>query len=160
APVWVSNILTLEDSLEMILQLGKVLNTSEKASVLISEINSERKIFEAFVKNNSSKKVAYLIWKNPFMAVGKQTFINDILKLNKFENILENESSRYPEITLERLKEAEVILLSSEPYPFKNEDVTELKKALQKEVLLVDGEYFSWYGSRLKDAFTYFKSLH
>lgn len=160
APVWVSDIETIEESLEMICLLGNLFNVSENANDLISEINSEKAKFEKLIKTASTKKVAYLIWKNPYMGVGNHTFIQDVLKLNKFENILQNEISRYPEISLERLNEADVILLSSEPYPFKKENVAELKKALQKEVLLVDGEYFSWYGSRLKDAFTYFKSLH
>jgi len=160
APVWVSDILTIDDSFEMTQLLGKVFNVSEKASGLVSDIISEKNDFELFMKDKTSKKVAYLIWKNPYMGVGDLTFIDDVLKLNKFENIFKYKTSRYPEITFEELKEADLILLSSEPYPFKREDVIEIKKALQKEVLLVDGEYFSWYGSRLKDAFTYFKTLH
>lgn len=160
APVWVSDIETIDDSFDMIRHLGILLNVSKKASKLISEIFIRMNEFKEFMKNISAKKVAYLIWKNPYMGVGNRTFIQDILKLNKFENILQNKASRYPEIELEELKEADVILLSSEPYPFKEEDIVELKKALHSEVLLVDGEYFSWYGSRLKDAFTYFKTLH
>ena len=160
APVWVSDIKTVDDSFDMIHQLGKVFNVSKKASDLVSEMISEKKDFEDFMKDKASKRVAYLIWKNPYMGVGNLTFIDAILELNKFENILKNKTSRYPEVIHEELKEADLILLSSEPYPFKIEDVNEIKKALQKEVLLVDGEYFSWYGSRLKDAFTYFKTLH
>ena len=160
ASIWISDIVTINDSLEMIYQLGNILNVSKKASELVSEINSGLKDFEVFMNNKTFKKVAYLIWKNPYMGVGNQTFIQDILKLNKFENILQNKTSRYPEIIFEELKEADLILLSSEPYPFKIEDVNEIKKALQKEVLLVNGEYFSWYGSRLKEAFTYLKTLH
>ena len=160
APVWVSDIETIEESIEMILLVGEIFNVSEKASELASKMISEKKDFEVFIKDKTTKKVAYLIWKNPYMTVGKHTFINDILKLNKFENIFENETSRYPEISFKQLNDADVILLSSEPYPFKEKDVIELKKALQKEVLLVDGEYFSWYGSRLKEAFTYFKTLY
>jgi len=160
APVWVSDIETVEESLEMIQLLGAVLNVSEKAEKMIAEVHVEMTEFHNFISDFPAKKVAYLIWKSPYMGVGNNTFIQDVLKLNKFENILQNETSRYPEISLEDLKETDLILLSSEPYPFKEEDAVELKKALQKEVLLVDGEYFSWYGSRLKDAFTYFKTLH
>ncbi|MBV1924744.1 MAG: ABC transporter substrate-binding protein [Flavobacteriaceae bacterium] len=160
APVWISDIETIEESLEMIHLLGEVFNVAEKAEKMIAEVHVEMMEFHNFISDFPVKKVAYLIWKNPYMGVGNKTFIQDLLILNKFENILQNETSRYPEISLENLKEAELILLSSEPYPFKEKDLVELKKALQKEVLLVDGEYFSWYGSRLKDAFTYFKTLH
>ena len=94
------------------------------------------------------------------MAAGRNTFVNAMLELNNFENILLEENSRYPEIELSTLKSADLVLLSSEPFPFKESDVIELKKALQTEVLLVDGDYFSWYGSRLQNAFAYFKTLH
>lgn len=160
APVWISDILTIADSFEMIHSLGEIFNVSEISSDLVSEMISEKDNFKVFMNDKSLKKAAYLIWKNPYMGVGNQTFIDDVLRLNKFINILKNENSRYPEVDFEQLKEADVILLSSEPYPFKIEDLEKIKKALQKEVLLVDGEYFSWYGSRLKDAFTYFKTLH
>jgi ABC-type Fe3+-hydroxamate transport system substrate-binding protein len=118
------------------------------------------KQFSNWLENHSIRNVAYLIWKKPYMAAGSNTFINAILRLNKFENIFSEANSRYPEIELEDLKAADLILLSSEPYPFKEIDVQELIKALQTEVFLVDGEYFSWYGSRLQQAFSYFKTLH
>ena len=144
----------------MINSLGAVLDVSEKAEKLINEIQVEMLEFQNYISKFPSKKVAYLIWKNPFMAVGNRTFIQDLLRLNNFENIVAKKTSRYPEVDVKQLKKAELILLSSEPFPFKEEDAIELKKALHSEVLLVDGEYFSWYGSRLKDAFTYFKTLH
>ena len=160
APVWVSDIYSLEDSLEMILALGEIFKVCEKTSEICEKIVSEAYQFSATIQSKPSKKVAYLIWKNPYMAAGRNTFINALLKLNNFDNILTEEDSRYPEIELSALKSADLVLLSSEPFPFKESDVTELKKACQTEVLLVDGEFFSWYGSRLQLAFKYFKSLH
>jgi len=160
APVWVSDIYTLEDSLEMILSLGEIFKVCEKTSEICEKIVSEAYNFSVAIQSSPTRKVAYLIWKKPYMAAGRNTFVNAILELNNFENILSEENSRYPEIELSTLKSADLVLLSSEPFPFKESDVIELKKALQTEVLLVDGEYFSWYGSRLQNAFTYFKTLH
>ncbi|MFT5437918.1 MAG: iron complex transport system substrate-binding protein [Ulvibacter sp.] len=160
APVWVSDIYTLEDSLEMILSLGEIFKVRGKTSEIYEKIVSEAYNFSVSIQSSPKKKVAYLIWKKPYMAAGRNTFVNAMLKLNNFENILSEENSRYPEIQLSALKSADLVLLSSEPFPFKESDVIELKKALQTEVLLVDGEYFSWYGSRLQNAFIYFKTLH
>lgn len=160
APVWVSNIFSISETIEMISSLGAIFNVANKASEICETITSEAVLFSEFVRDKPFRKVAYLIWKDPYMAAGKNTFIDALLVLNNFENILTDATSRYPTITLSELKEADLILLSSEPYPFKEKEVMELKKALQKEVLLVNGEYFSWYGSRLQHAFAYFKSLH
>jgi hypothetical protein len=102
--------------------------------------------------------VAYLIWKNPYMAAGTETFIHSLLLLNKFQNI--SSAARYPEVSLDQLKEADLVLLSTEPYPFKDEDISELNEKINADVKLVDGEYFSWYGSRLERAFNYFRTLH
>ncbi len=160
APVWVSDIYTMEDTIEMIFLLGKLFDVSEKAEYLISNISLEKKDFEAFVKTKPQYKVAYVIWKNPYMVAGNQTFINSLLALNHFKNIADNLESRYPEVSIQDLKNADKIFLSSEPFPFKEKHIQELQKATGKEVVLVDGEYFSWYGSRLQKAFSYFKTLH
>lgn len=158
APVWVSDIATIDDCLEMIQQLGALLNVSEKAEEIISNIISEKEDFKKFMANKPLKKVGYLIWKNPYMAAGKDTFIHSLLEENNFQNIIAE--TRYPEISLEQLKEADLILLSSEPYPFKEKDVLELREKVNTNVQRVNGEYFSWYGSRLQMAFWYFKTLH
>jgi ABC-type Fe3+-hydroxamate transport system substrate-binding protein len=159
APVWVSDILTIEDSLDMISSLGAIFNVADKASDLVAGINSEKDKFSNFVQHRPIQKVAYLIWKNPYMAASTNTFINSILQVNRYENIISDADSRYPEVTVDLLKLVDLVLLSSEPYPFKREDVIQLEELLQKQVRLVDGEYFSWYGSRLRDAFMYFRTL-
>lgn len=160
APVWVSDIVTIEESIAMIDALGKILVVKPKASKIISEITKEAALFNNFMKDKPSKKVLYLIWKKPYMAAGKNTFIDALLKLNNFENIIIDANSRYPEVDDEQIKSADIILLSTEPYPFKNEDVQSFKAMFNKEVKLLDGEFFSWYGSRLTQAFSYFKTLH
>ena len=158
ASVWVSDIVTVDDSLKMIAQLGELLGVSEKASELIATISSEQRAFAEFMTTIRPKKVAYIIWKNPYMATGSDTFIDGLLQLNKFQNIISEK--RYPEVSVAQLGEADLILLSSEPYPFKQRDIQKLKEKINTEVRLVDGEYFSWYGSRLQNAFSYFRTLH
>lgn len=159
APVWISDIITFNDNLDMIYRLGKLFDVKHQAQKIIKKINSEKDAFANFVKNKEEKKVAYLIWKNPYMLAGTNTFINTLLKVNNFKNIA-SPNSRYPEIEISALQKADVVLLSSEPYPFKSNDVKNLKNLLNKEVILVDGEYFSWYGSRLQHAFQYFRKVH
>ena len=160
APVWVSDVYTLEDALEMISLLGALFKKEEKAFDVITNIRNQYALFTEFIAQKHTRKVAYLIWQKPFMVAGQHTFINDLLQINKFDNILKDPTSRYPEMDIEDLKQADLILLSSEPFPFSKTHVKALEQITQKQVLLVDGAYFSWYGSRLQHAFRYFKTLH
>ena len=158
APVWVSDIQTIADACDMIVRLGELLGVSDKSKAIVQTIQSEQLRFKEWVKDKPSLKVAYLIWKNPWMAAGADTFISELLHLNHFENICSQ--YRYPEVTFEQLSQADLVLLSSEPFPFKTEHCEQLQHQLGKPVRLVDGEYFSWYGSRLQKAFRYFETLH
>lgn len=160
APVWVSDISNISECIEMINRLGEVFEVSQSALLISSKILSELKVFRAFSEKLPIKKVVYLIWKDPYMAAGRDTFINELLKLNRFENLFTDENSRYPEVREELLRQAETILLSTEPFPFKQKHVSEFQKEFKAEVKLVDGEFFSWYGSRMTKAFEYFKRLH
>lgn len=159
APVWVTDMFNVEDCKEMILQLGKVFQNG-KAQNIVANIENAYQDFKIFMEDKEPLSVLYLIWKSPYMAAGRNTFINYLLQLNYFKNAILEENSRYPEITEEELIKADTILLSTEPYPFKEEDALALKEQIGKEVIVVDGEYFSWYGSRLIKAFDYFKTLH
>lgn len=96
------------------------------------------------------------------MAVGRDTFIHDMLERAGYENLTQS-YTRYPSLQPEEMKalNPEVILLSSEPYPFKTKHLNELAEICpDAEIKLVDGELFSWYGSRLLHAGPYFQSLH
>ena len=160
APIWVSDIYTVADSLDFIESMGQLFGKEAAAKETIAGIVTARTTFLDHIKERKTLKVAYLIWKNPYMAAGCKTFINALLADNNYENFFDEPGGRYPEVSLEQLKTADLILLSSEPYPFKEQDRLELEQELGKPVLLIDGEYFSWYGSRLKGAYEYFKHLH
>lgn len=163
APVWVSDIATIEDSLHMITEFGKMFSVRTKAQQWIDKINYGHADFIKFMEGREPLKAAYFIWKNPYMAAGGGTFINEMLRLNKFVNIYENRG-RYPEIIIQKMRiqgDPDVVFLSSEPYPFKEEDAFEVGRFTHHaKTVFVDGEMFSWYGSRLVKAFDYFKQLH
>ncbi len=161
-PVHVSDIATIADCLDLIKQYGQLFNKSDNANKICETIDTNLKEFQIYIKEKSSLKVAYFIWKDPWMVAAKGTFIDHLLQLNKFENIYGN-LKRYPEVDINKIQHEgnpEVILLSSEPYPFKNNHVLEVGRVSNHaKTILVDGEYFSWYGSRLVQAFDYFKQL-
>jgi iron complex transport system substrate-binding protein len=159
APVWVSDVVTFDQSLDLIYRLGSLFSVEVKASSIIDNIKDEFKSFQSSMSDMAWVKTAYLIWKNPYMIAGRNCFINEMLRFNKFDNLIKDPQSRYPEVTIEDLKEADLILLSSEPFPFREKDVSEMSELLENKVHLVDGTYFSWYGSRLREAFAYFKKL-
>lgn len=154
-PTWMSDIFNLHDALEMIRKLGEITGTSEKAEEIVSKIRENFSRLENLKKTD--KTVLYLIWKNPYIAVGPNTFIDTMITTLGFENVMQTE--RYPEVEMTDLN-PDLIFLSSEPFPFKEKHMEELQNQFPAgKVVLVDGEYFSWYGSRLVHAPAYFEDL-
>lgn len=162
-PVWMSDIHNLDESLEMIRAVGELTGKSEKANSIAGAIHSEFEQLSSVLNSAKEKRVAYFIWKNPWMVAGHDTFINHLLGRCNWKNVFAERSGRYPEITLQELSEAnpEIIFLSSEPYPFKEKHIEELQSLLpDATILTVDGELFSWYGSRLLKSPDYLLKLH
>lgn len=159
APVWVSDIRTLDDSLRMIREVGALSGKQGEAETIAGTI--KQRFSSLGTGSFAATSVAYGIWRDPWMWAGGDTFISDLLQHIGWNNILQ-EHPRYPSLALEELVALKpaIVLLSSEPYPFKEMHIAEVKAALPKaEVLLVDGELFSWYGSRLLHAPAYFAAL-
>ena len=157
-PVWISDIQTIAQGMEMIAAVGELTGKQDAATGIITEI---KKGFSQLQKDNTPKRVAYFIWYKPWMSVGSDTFISDMIKTIGWENVFAD-ATRYPEISLAALEAAkpELVLLSSEPFPFKEKHIAEIKEVLpDAEVRLVDGEMFSWYGSRMKYAGAYMNGL-
>ncbi|MUP44239.1 cobalamin-binding protein [Gramella sp. BOM4] len=159
APVHVSDVNDIDSACELVEQYGKIFDCAPFANTLSRSIQNKAEAFKQKVESKDLKKVAYFIWKDPMMVAGKGTFINSMLELNGFENVFK--SDRYPETDFQELKSLgpDLIFLSSEPFPFRQEHTKEFD-SFAKKVLIVDGEYFSWYGSRLLAAFDYFAQLH
>ena len=159
APVWISDITNTETALQMIKAIGQITGRDEKASTIITQIKKD--LAAVTLRTQQTYRTAYLIWKDPYMTVGGDTFINDILSKPGFKNIFSHRS-RYPEIAITDLKEnnPELVLLSTEPYPFRQKHIDELSIALPgTKIMLVDGEIFSWYGSRMLHISSYMHGL-
>jgi ABC-type Fe3+-hydroxamate transport system substrate-binding protein len=155
-PVWVTDVNNLADAMEMIEQIGSITGTLARATSLINEINSG---FSQLQATNHTLQTGYLIWRNPYMTIGNDTFIHDMLGRCGFKNIFDN-TTRYPAIDTWQLAQCDLLLLSSEPYPFQQKHIDELQAELPNtRIMLVDGEMFSWYGSRLLHAPAYFTRL-
>jgi iron complex transport system substrate-binding protein len=162
APIHISAVYNLEDCYELIKMYGELFKVERKASRIITDIQTQREAFQNKTKVLPQLKVAYFIWKNPWMVAASNTFIDVMITEAGFQNTFKNEE-RYPEIDINnsRLKATDIIFLSSEPFPFKESHVLKLKTQFpEKRINIVDGELFSWYGSRLKMSYGYFETLH
>lgn len=159
APVHVSDVSGLKSAYELIGQYGAIFDCLPLAKTLVSSIRKKEGALRSLAKNSEERKVAYFIWNNPLMVAGKGTFINEMLELNNFQNVYEEE--RYPVTDLEEFKNknTDLCMLSSEPFPFTEEHKNNFEP-YAGAVEIVDGEFFSWYGSRLLEAMDYFKSFH
>lgn len=158
--VWMSDIRTLEEAYTMMLEIGRMTEKELRAEVLTGEI---RKRFSEFrAKPRKKRTCLYFIWQEPFMCAGRDTFIDHLLETCGFTNLARKAGERYPEFTADELKQLapDTVLLSSEPFPFSEKHRTSFHDILPgSEILTVDGEMFSWYGSRLLKAPAYFEAL-
>lgn len=158
APVHVSDVSDLEDSYQLIEAYGNIFNKAPLAQTMIKSIKKKADSLREMAQTRSVLKVVYLIWNRPLMAAGKNTFIDKMLGLNNLKNVVMED--RYPEVSLDVINKSDpdLVLLSSEPFPFREkhkEDFSQIDAKLE----LVDGEMFSWYGSRLVKAMDYFKEF-
>ncbi len=156
-PTWISDVGDMQAAQEMITAVGAMTSKPKEALHLAQEIRGAFKQVPA-----PAIKAAYLIWRKPYMTVGGDTYINDMMQRAGFKNVF-NQRLRYPEVSISDIRASgcKVVLLSSEPYPFKEKHRAELETALPGiTAMLVDGEMFSWYGSRMLLAPDYFKCLY
>jgi ABC-type Fe3+-hydroxamate transport system substrate-binding protein len=156
-PVWMSDIYSLDDAFAMMESIGAITSHHKEASKLIRQIKDEFLTLRKF----PALKVLYLIWRKPWMAAASDTFIHHMLKGMGLQNSMKH-AIRYPELTSDEIRSLnpDIIFLSSEPFPFADKHIREIKQiSPASKVILVDGEMFSWYGSRLLKAPAYFNSL-
>jgi len=151
AEILITDIDSIEDALITIYDIGRKCGANERAESLIIDIRTELDL----IPDEPVQRVAYFIWRDPWMTIGSDTYIHSVLKYWNLENVY-GEQRRYPKTSLKELyqKKPDLILLSSEPYPFKEKHKIEIQEACPaSEVLLVNGEWFSWYGSRMLSSF-------
>ena len=160
-PVWMSDIGTLAHALDMIRRLGQLTDTRVRAEGIAGQIEAGFAALRASSEARRKLSAAYLIWRKPYMAAGSGTFIHEMLGEAGFENVFADRA-RYPEVAAADLAAArpDVLLLSSEPYPFAEKHLAEFRGICPAaQIRVVDGELFSWYGSRLLYAPAYFRQL-
>ncbi len=156
--VYVSDIKNLFDAEQMIKDVSNITHTKHRAEDLLNHIKQAFSLLSVSMKVYSC---CYIIWKNPWMTIGSDTFIHNMLEQSGFKNVF-FDRLRYPSITLQEIKdkEPEIIFLSTEPFPFKKSHVQEMQQIFNKSrVILVDGSIFSWYGSRIIQLPQYVLSL-
>lgn len=158
-PVWMSDIYTIDDAVQMIQQLGIIVNKNEEAIRISKQIISG---FDSLIVAKRPFVFLYFIWRNPWMIAGNHTFINHIFTRMGLVNAGNPLNGRYPIIEIENFncESVQYIFLSSEPYPFKEKHIQELQGYFtQAKIIIVDGESFSWYGSRLLKSLDYFNEF-
>jgi ABC-type Fe3+-hydroxamate transport system substrate-binding protein len=156
--VWVTDVSNLEEALQMISDIGSLTQTQIKATEIVDAI---RRQFNCIHQPSEIINTCYLIWRNPYMTIGGDTFIHAMLGKCGLKNIFAAEK-RYPVINISDLSSAncQLLILSSEPYPFKQTHIDEMQVLLpDTKIILANGEMFSWYGSRLLNAPAYFNTL-
>ncbi|MBK8620654.1 MAG: ABC transporter substrate-binding protein [Saprospiraceae bacterium] len=154
-PVYLSDISTIQDLIVFIEDFRKYIPKMD-AELIVENL---KKMPDLHIFNG--QRVIYLIWQNPMMAVGSGTFIHYVLEAAGFKNVFSLQS-RYPEISVEQINryQPNYIFLSSEPYPFQQKHVASFNKLFPDvQTVLVDGEMFSWYGSRTLKLYKYLQKL-
>ncbi len=156
--VWMSDIYNFDDAFKMMLDIGKIVGKEKESKKIVEKITASLpKVKNIF----AGQSTAYFIWYKPYMVIAKNTFIDHTLNYIGLKNTFMNEE-RYPEMSDEQIIKAdpEFCFLSSEPFPFNEKHLKELRDKLpNSKIVIVDGEIFSWYGSRLLHFANYVEQL-
>ncbi len=163
-PVYVSDIQNLDHAQAFANDMGTLTGNEEKAALLNAKINDAIAKLKKISEGSKSINALYLIWKDPYMAAGTDAFITEMLNICGIENSLskwDDAGLRYPETTIQEIKSLnpDVIFLSSEPYPFKAIHDSEILSETGIKTMGVDGEAFSWYGSRILHCLPYLQKF-
>lgn len=153
-PVWVAEPRTVPDAIADVRALGHLLNRAAEGEALALALEQAL----ASVRVGPSRTFAYLIWQEPWMVAGSETFVSSLLALAGGRNAF---AGRYPTIALDNLRGVERILLASEPFPFAEKHLDALVQAgiPRTRLRLVDGERLSWHGVRLLHGLPYLNEV-
>lgn len=176
-PVFVTYPRTLEDAVQLVLDLGRLTGCDVRASEIASACSAALEAAEPSIIG-PRLKTACMIWRDPWMAAGADTYMSNLLDRFGFENVFagvaapdtevppEAATVRYPETTLAAVaqRHADVVLLPSEPYAFGEADQRDVESTLAElgttaAVVLVDGSYLTWYGTRTLPAIHYLQGV-
>lgn len=145
APVYVSDINSISECVQFLKDVGELLERQQDMEILIFEINASLELCKSVFQ---SRSVAYFIWDDPMYLAGKNTFIDCMMQWVGLRNV--SNENRYPMLDLEKSETPDFVFLSSEPFPFQEKHLSKYQSLFPaSKICLVDGEMFSWYGSRL-----------
>jgi ABC-type Fe3+-hydroxamate transport system substrate-binding protein len=159
-PVWVTYPRTVAEGLAMIRDLGEVTGTGERARAILADLEP----LYARVRTASARRrpvpVFYAIWRQPWMTIGRDTYIHDLLAVCGAHNVFADAPARYPVVTLDEVaaRRPEVIVLPDEPFRFRRVHLddfapyADVPAVRARRVHLVDGKPFSWHGPRVGEA--------
>ena len=159
-PVWVTYPSTVAEGLAMIRELGEVTGAGERAEALLAELEPLLARVRAATAGRRPVPVFYPIWRNPWMTIGPDTYIHDLLAVCGAANVFGDASARYPSVTLEEMaaRRPEVVVLPDEPFRFRRAHLADFAPYAQVPAVrdgrlhLVDGKPFSWHGPRVGEA--------
>lgn len=155
-PCYTSDIRTFQSACTMMMDIGSLTARSEAADSFVNHCRFLSETLRIDPVRQPKRRVAYVIWMDPLMVVGSGTYIDHMINAMGWENAF-GDKERYPQISEEKWRSVspEVVMLSSEPFPFRKVHVDFFRRLSPgAEVRLVDGELFSWYGWRMAKALT------
>ncbi|MCP3916531.1 MAG: ABC transporter substrate-binding protein [bacterium] len=144
----------------MVRDIAAALERPEAGDRIAADIEERARRVQRAWAGKPAVTWAYLIWRKPYMSVNADTFVDALLALAGGRNVFAEASERYPEITVDALRDADpdLVLLGSEPFAFEGKHADELARATglpRERFRLADGEYLSWHGSRTPDGIDY-----
>lgn len=150
------------DNLELFALLGGIFDREARAATLAADFRAALTSLHSALAHQPPRRVLYLIWREPWMTVSADTYIANMLALLGWQTVPRESDQRYPTLSAGALGglQADLCLLSSEPYPFRDKHMSEVRHLLggSTPVHLIDGEMVSWYGSRAIEGLRYLAS--
>jgi ABC-type Fe3+-hydroxamate transport system substrate-binding protein len=157
--VLVTSPRTVEDVAPMLREVARALGAGEVAEPFAAEVEAGADAADAAAPRTPIAALT-LIWRKPWMAVGPDTYVDDLLRRCGFANVLAGWDDRYPTLDPSLILRPEVVLLPSEPYAFSEEDVPAVRELLgDVGHRLVDGRLLTWHGPSTGRALRTFSAL-
>jgi ABC-type Fe3+-hydroxamate transport system substrate-binding protein len=159
-PVWVTYPRTVADGLAMIRDLGEVTGSAARAEAMLAELEPLYARVRAASARRRPVPVFYPIWRDPWMTIGPDTYVHDLLAVCGAANVFGDASARYPTVTLEQVaaRRPEVIVLPDEPFRFRRAHLADfapyadVPAVRDGRIHLMDGKLFAWHGPRVGEA--------
>ena len=156
-PVYVTYPRTVADGVRLVRELGAVTGAAERGTAIADALEADLARALAARGSGARARVFCPIWRRPYMAVGGDTYANDMLSVCGGDNVFAGAARRYPTVTLEDVAAAapDVILLPDEPYRFRRVHVEDfapfpdMPAVARGKIHLVDGKLLTWYGPRI-----------